>query len=136
MADFRTGEIYYFMGDLDKSEAVFLQFEDVNDVDFNIGSLFYLGMIAAQQDDTSEVERILKKIKVISPKEFDYFEDKIKIASIYMGIGKEELGYDYLQAFFRKEKTDETRYISLKYIEIDRNFDNYRNEERFKNIIQ
>lgn len=136
MADFRTGEIYYFMGDLHKSNALFLQLETVNDFNSQIGSLFYLGMIAAQQDDTSEAERILKKIKVIAPKEFDYFEDKIKIASIYMGIGKEELGYDYLQAFFSKDKTDKTRYISLKYIEIDRNFDNYRYEERFKNLIQ
>jgi tetratricopeptide (TPR) repeat protein len=136
MADYRTGEIYYYMGELDSSKAVFLQFEDANDVDFNIGSLFYLGMIAAQRGDTSEAERILKKIKVIAPKEFDYFEDKIKIASIYMGIGKEELGYDYLQALFSKDKTYKTRYISLKYIEIDKNFDNYRYEERFKNTIQ
>jgi len=136
MADFRKGEIYYYMGDLDNSEAVFLQFEDVNDVDFNIGSLFYLGMIAAQQDDTSEVERILKKIKVIAPKEFNLFKDKLKLASIYLGMGKKELGYDYLQAFFSKDKTDKTHYISFKYIEIDKNFDNYRNEERFKNIIQ
>jgi tetratricopeptide (TPR) repeat protein len=136
MADYRTGEIYYYMGDLHKSYAMFLQLETVNDFNSQIGSLFYLAMIAAQQDDTNEAERILKKIKVIAPKKFDNFEDKIKIASIYLGIGKEEWGYDYLEDFLSKEKTEKTRYISLKYIEIDRNFDNYREEERFKNIIQ
>ncbi len=135
IANFRIGEIYYYMGDLDSSEAVFLQFENVNDFDFSISSLFHLGMIAAQRDDTSEVERIINKIGVIAPKEFYFFEDKLKQASIYMGIGEKESGYDCLEAFFSKEKTDESRYISFKYIEIDKNFDNYREEERFKNLI-
>lgn len=136
MADLRTGEIYYYMGDLDSSEAVFLQFEDANDVDFKISSIFYLGMIAAQRKDTSEAERILKKIEVIAPKEFNFLNNKLKLASIYMGIGKEELGYDYLDAFFSKKKTEKTRYLSNKYIGIDKNFDNYREEERFRNLIQ
>jgi tetratricopeptide (TPR) repeat protein len=136
MADYRTGEIYYFMGDLHKGYDIFLELETVNDFNSQIGSLFYLGMIAAQQNDAREADRILKKIKVIAPKEFDYFEDKIKIASIYMGMGKKELGYDYLQAFFIRDKTEKTRYISLKYIEIDKNFDNCRDDERFKNLIQ
>jgi len=136
MADFQIGIIYYLMGDLYKSHALFLQLETVNDFNSQIGSLFYLGMIDAQKGDASEVERILKKIKVIAPKELDYLDDELKMASIHMGIGKKELGYSYLEAFFSKDKTDKTRYISLKYIEIDKNFDNYREEERFKNIIQ
>ena len=135
MADFRKGEIYYYLGDLDSSEAVFLQFENGNNFNFCIGSLFYLGMIAAQREDTSEVERIINKISVIAPKEFHFFEAQLKLASIYMGIGKKELGYDCLEAFFSKEKTEKTRYISLKYMEIDKNFDNYREEEKFKNLI-
>jgi len=135
MADFRKGEIYYYLGDLDSSEAVFLQFQDGNDFNFSIGSLFHLGMIAARRGDASEVERIINKISVIAPKEFYFFEDKLKLASIYMGIGKKEWGYDCLEAFFRKEKMENTRYISLKYIKIDKNFDNCREEERFKNLI-
>jgi TolB-like protein len=136
ISNFRIGEIYYYMGDLDSSEDVFLQFENGNDFNFSIGSLFYLGMIAAQREDTCEVKRIINKISVIAPKEFYFLEDKLKLASIYMGIGEKELGYDYLQALFSKDKTYKTRYISLKYIEIDKNFDNYRYEERFKNTIQ
>ena len=136
MADFRTGEIYYFVGDLHKSNAIFLRLETVNDFDSQIGSLFYFGMIAAQRGDANEAERILKKIKVIAPKELDYLDDDLKVASICMGIGKEELGYDSLEAFFSKDKTDDIRHLYLKYIEIDRNFDICRDEERFKAIIQ
>jgi len=135
MADFRKGEIYYYLGDSESSEAVFLQFENGNDFNFSIGSLFYLGMIAARRGDASEVERIINKISIIAPKEFYFFEAQLKLASIYMGIGKKELGYDCLEAFLSKEKTEKTRYISLKYIEIDKNFDNYKEEKRFKNLI-
>lgn len=135
MADFRKGEIYYYMGDLDKSEAVFLQFENVSDLNFRISSLFHLGMIAAQRGNTDEIERIVQKISVIAPKEFNFFEDKLKLASLYMGIGKKESGYGSLEAFFNREKTDKSRYIYLKYIDIDKNFENFREEERFKSII-
>ena len=136
MADFLMGEIYYFMGDLLESHTVFLQLETVNDLNSQLASLFYLGMIAAQEGNVSEAERILKKIKVIAPKGLDYLDEEPKIASIYMGMGKEELGYDSLEAFFSKDKTYITRHIYLKYIELDRNFDTCRDEERFKNIIQ
>jgi TolB-like protein len=136
MADFLIGEIYYFMGDLHKSNDIFLQLETVNDFNSQIASLFYLGMIAARRGDASEAERILKKIKVIAPKETDYLDDELRMASICMGIGKKELGYKYLEAFFSKGRTDKIRQIYLKYIEIDRNFDICRDEERFKDIIQ
>ena len=136
MADFLMGEIYYFMGDLLKSYSMFLKLSTVNDFSSQIASLFYLGMIAAQEGNASEAERILKKIKVIAPKELDYFSDKLKMASICMSIEKKELGYGYLEAFFNKDKTYKTRHIYLKYIELDRNFDSCRDEERFKNIIQ
>jgi TolB-like protein/predicted DNA-binding transcriptional regulator AlpA len=136
MANFRKGEIYYYMGDLDSSEAVFLQSQSVDDIDFQIGSLFYLGMISAQRGDKSEVERLLKKIEVIAPKEFDFFDDKLKLASIYMGIGKKELGYKFLEDFFAEEKRNKTRYTYHKYIDIDRNFDSIREEEKFRSLIQ
>jgi len=136
MANYRKGEIYYYMGDLESSEAVFLQFESIDDIDAQIFSLFNLGMISAQKGNTSEVERLLKKIEVIAPNKFNLFEDKLKLASIYMGIGKKELGYKFLEDFFAEEKNNRTRYVYHKYIEIDKNFDNCRDEERFKNIIQ
>lgn len=136
MANYLKGEIYYYMGDLDSSEAVFLQFESMDDIDAQIGSLFNLGMISAQRGDKSEVERLLKKIEVIAPKKFDFFDDKLKLASIYMGTGKKELGYKFLEDFFAGERQNKTRYIYHKYIDIDRNFDRFRDEERFRSLIQ
>jgi TolB-like protein len=136
MANFRMGETYYYMGDLDKSKAVFLQFDSVNDLDYQIGALFHLGMIAAQRRDIDEVEKILQIIDALILKEYEYFEDKLKLASIYMGIGERELGYKCLEDFFVEEKTKKTKYIYHKYINIDNNFNNFRGEERFKNIIQ
>jgi len=135
MANYRKGEIYYYMGDLDSSEAVFLQFESIDDIDAQICSLFNLGLIAAQRGDKSEVERLLKKIEIIAPKKLDFFDDKLKLASIHMGIGNKELGYTFLEDFFAEEKQNKTRYIYYKYIDIDRNFDRFREEERFKNIM-
>jgi len=134
MANFRKGEIYYYMGDLDKSESIFRQFE--SSLDFKISSLFYLGMIASQKRDIEEVERIIQKIDIIAPKKFNLFEDQLKLASIYMGIGKKELGYGCLKSFFSKEKTHKIRFIYHKYIEIDKNFENFREEEKFKKIIK
>ncbi len=135
MANYRRGEIYYYMGDLDSSEAVFLQFESIDDINAQICSLFNLGVIAAQRGDKSEVERLLKKIEVIAPKKLDFFEDKLKLASIHMGIGEKELGYTLLEDFFAEERQDKVIYIYHKYIDIDRNFDRFREEERFRSII-
>ncbi len=133
MAEFRKGEIYYYMGELDKSEFVFSQFD--HKFDYKVASLFHLGMIAAQRGDTDEARRIIQKIDFRAPHEFKFFEDKLKLASIYMGIGEKELGYQTLEDFFAQENTNKTRYIYHKFIEIDKNFDNFREEERFQNII-
>ena len=133
MADFRKGEICYYMGDLDKSESIFRQFE--SPLEDKISSLFYLCMIASQKGEIDEVKRIIQNINIIAPKKLDYFEDQLKLASIYMGIGKEELGYDCLETFFSKEITNKYLHIYHKYIDIDKNFDNLKEEERFKNII-
>ncbi len=133
MAEYLKGEIFYYMGDLDKSEAIFQQFD--NSLDFRIGSLFYLGMIAAQRGDTEEVERLIQKLKVMAPDEFKFYGQELKFASIYMGVGNKELGYKCLEDFFNKELMVNTRYINNKYVDLDKNFDNFREEERFKSII-
>ncbi len=133
MAEFRKGEIYYYMGELDKSKSSFSQFD--HEFDYKVASLFHLGMIAAQRRDKDEARRIIQKIDFRAPHEFKFFEDKLKLASIYMGIGEKELGYQALEDFFAQENTNKTRYIYNKYIDIDKNFDNFREEERFQNII-
>jgi len=133
MIDYRKAESYYYMGDLDKSESLFSQFE--SSLEFKIGSLFYLGMIASQRGETDEVKKIIQKINIIAPKNFKYFEDQLKFASIYMGIGEDELGYNCLDTFFSKEITNKYRHIYHKYIDIDKNFDNFKEEDKFKNIL-
>ena len=133
MAEFLKGEIFYYRGDLDKSEAIFQQFD--NPLDFQIGSLFYLGMIAAQRGDKKEVERIIQKLNLMAQEEFKFYGSQLKFASIHMGIGNKELGYIYLEDFFDREETQKILYINNKYIDLDSNFDNVREDERFKSII-
>lgn len=134
MADFLLGEIYYYQGDLDKSKAIFQQLN--MPLEFKIGSLFHLGMIASQQGDTDEVERIIQEINNIAPTESTIFEAYLKLASIYMGIGKKEEGYNYLESFFNKEIARKMQHFYHKYIDIDRNFDNLREEKEFQKIIK
>ena len=134
ITNFRLGEIYYYLGDLDKSKAIFKQFE--TPLKFKIGSLFYLGMIASQKREKKEAQRIVQKINTISPQEFKVFKNHIKLASIYMGLEEKELGYRHLNSFFDKAKTKKMRYFYYKYIDIDKNFDKLKKEEKFKEIIK
>lgn len=133
MANFLEGEIYYYMGDFARSEEIFRTFE--SPLEYRMGSLFYLGMIASQRRDNDEVERILQKIKVIAPDELKLFGNDLKMASIYMGMENWELGYKHLEQFFKKEKAQKILYVYHKYIDMDKNFERVREEEKFKNII-
>ena len=134
MANFRLGEIYYYLGDLEKSEAIFQQFE--YPLEFKIGSLYYLGMIASQKGEIEKTQKILQEINILSPKENTTFSEELKLASIYMAMRKKELGYRHLNSFFNCEGIDKMRYIYYKYIDIDRNFDKYKNEAKFIEIIK
>ena len=133
-AKYRLGEIYYYLGDLDKSRAIFQQF--YTPLVRKIYSLFHLGMIAAQKGETQEAQRIIQEINILMPKEYRGLDEHLKLASIYMGIGKKELGYKHLESSFNTERFKDERFIYRKFIDIDRNFDLYREEQRFKKIIQ
>ena len=101
--------------------------------DFKIGALFYLGMIATRKNEAEKAQRIAQEIEVISLESYD---EKLKLASIYMGLGERELGYKYLDSFFRKPSTQKRRFIYYIYIDLDGNFDNYKEEERFEKITK
>lgn len=131
---FMLGEIYYYSGNLDKSREIFFQFD--LPLNFKIHSLFFLAMIAAQKGDPEEALRIVQKIETLKPQEYKIYEEELKLASVYFGLGNKEQGYEYLESFFNKEQAKREKYINLKYIEIDRNFDMIRNEEKFKEIIK
>lgn len=133
-AKYRMGEIYYYLGDLDKSKAIFQQFN--TPLSFKIYALFHLGMSAAQKGETQEAQRIIQEINISMPEEYRGLDEHLRLASIYMGIGKKELGYKHLESFFNSERIKDESFIYCKYIEIDRNFDLYREEQKFKKIIK
>jgi len=135
LSKFRLGEICYYSGDLDQSEAVFHQFE-TSLLEFKISSLFYLAMIASQKGETEKAQTVIQKIDLLAPKKYDFFDNEFKLSSIYMGLREKELGYEYLESFFNNSITQKDRFIYHKYIDIDRNFDSVREEEKFKKIIQ
>jgi TolB-like protein/Tfp pilus assembly protein PilF len=128
------GEIYYYSGDLDKSREIFLQFDFP--LNYKIYSLFFLAMIAAQRGEIEEALELIQKIETLKPEEYGDFDEKLRLASVYFGLGNEEQGYQYIKSFFDDEHTEKEKYIKLRYIEIDRNFDAFRNEERFKKITR
>jgi TolB-like protein len=133
LAKFQSGEICYYQGDLDKSEFIFKSFQVPTK--FRLISLFYLGMIHAQRGEQKEALRALEEIKLLSPGEFRYFDDRLKLASIYLGLGRVETGYESLQSFFHKERSIRERFISYRYIELDKNFDKFRKEDKFLEIL-
>jgi len=131
---FMLGEIYYYSGDLDKSKEIFFQFD--LPLNFNIHSLFFLAMIAAQKGKAEEAQRLIQKIETLKPEEYKVYEEELKLASVYFGLGDKEQGYEYLESFFNKEQAIREKFINFKYMEIDVNFDTIRNEEKFKEITK
>jgi TolB-like protein len=134
MTKFRIGEIYYYLGDLDSSKAVFQQF-DVAPLNLKIASLFYIGMIHSQRGEREKALKIIDDISLISPQEL-VFNDDFWLASVYLSIGNKELGYELLKHFFNKNRNINMRFVWLKYIDIDRNFDRIREEEEFIRIAK
>jgi len=127
MAKFRLGEIYYCLGHLEESKAVFEQF-NLAPLDLKIAALLYLSMISSQKGEKEKALEIINKITLISPQDLVLY-DHLKLASVYMGLGMKESGYEHLRAFFNRSQTKKMRFAYLKYIDFDRNFDNIREEE-------
>jgi len=134
MSKFRLGEVYYNMGDLDTSEAIFQQF-DIAPLDLKIASLLYLGMISTQKGEREKALKIIDEISFISPQDLVLYEN-LKLASVYMGLGMKEHGYEHLRLFFNMSPTKKMRFAYLRYIDFDRNFDNIREEEEFISITK
>jgi tetratricopeptide (TPR) repeat protein len=131
---FRLGEIFYYWGDLERSKRIFKQLD--SSLHLKIHSLLYLGMIASQRGEKDEALRIVKEIEILKPQDYRDFYDKLRLASIYMGIGEKETGYQYLESIFNNPIIRKDRFIRHKYIEIDKNFDPFREEERLKKILE
>jgi len=131
---FRIGEIYYYMGELEKSLEIFRDFQDAP-LELKIDSLLYSGMIAAQKDDRDKALRILEEIELLAPDEF-IISESLKMASVYFGIERPEMAYQHLELFFLKQITKNSYYTFCKYIDIDKNFKNFRDGSRFIKTIK
>jgi TolB-like protein len=131
---FVMGQIYYYMGDLARSEEIFRQF-DVP-LNFKIHSLYYLAMIAAQKGETEKALRLVRDVELLKPEEYRDLSFHLEMASVYFGMGDEESGYHYLGSLFGDSQIQKDRYVNAKFVEIDGNFDRYRNEKKFQNLIQ
>jgi TolB-like protein len=133
-AKFRLGQIYYYMGHLEKSKAVFQQF-DIAPLDLKTAAFFYLAMISSQKGEEEKALEIIDNITLISPQDLVLYED-LNLASVYMGLGMKEHGYEYLRSFFDSTEAKKMRFAYLRYIDFDRNFDNIREEEEFIRIAK
>ena len=132
MSKFVLGDIYYCLGHLEKSKAVFQQF-DIAPMDLKIAALFYLAMISSQKGEEEKALEIIDNITLISPQDIDSYEN-LRLASVYMGLGMKEHGYEHLRSFFDSTEAKKMRFSHLRYIDFDRNFDNIRKEEEFIRI--
>jgi TolB-like protein len=126
---FRIGEIYYYMGELDKSLDIFQEFQDAP-LELRTDALLYAGMIAAQKEDEDKALKILEEIELLTPEEF-ILTESLKMASIYFGIDRLEPAYQHLGSFFAKQIVKKSHHAFSKYIDIDKNFENVRNQKRF-----
>ena len=134
MAKFRLGQIYYYMGHLEESKTVFQQFE-IALLDHKIAALLYLGMISSQRGEKEKALEIIADISLISPQEL-VLDDHLWLASIYMGLGMRESGFEQLKSFFDSTEAKKMRFAHLKYIDLDRNFDRVKEEEEFIRITK
>jgi len=131
---FRMGEIYYYMGDLEKSRAVFQGLD--MPLYLRIHSLLYLGMIAAQEGRKEEALQMVREVETLKPEEYRDFFDELRLGSIYMGIGDKESGYACLESAFRNPFARKDHFIRRKYIAIDGNFTSCREEPRFLEVLE
>jgi len=133
IVDFRLAEIYYYMGDLYNSETIFQKFQ--TPLKHKVTSLCYLGMIASQRGEKGKVLNKIGEIKLLSSGEEKFISNNLMLASIYFGLGEKELGYKFLKSFFSEDTATKFPYIFVKYIDINRNFDKFKNKKEFKKII-
>jgi len=130
---FLLGEIYYYKGDLQEAENIFIASKGTSQE--RAYTLLYLAMIAAQRGDAQKASDLIKEIKLLKPIDDSHFDLYLKLASSHIGLGNIEKGYDYLKSFFNMDSTKNQIFIYLKYIELDKNFDAIRDSLEFKNII-
>lgn len=130
---FFLGEIYYYRGELDRSRSLFMTFEILPRL--RLMSSYFLAMIEARQGHAVEAEKMIQQINLLSPGDYRFFNDALRLASAYFGLGKTEPGYRYLSEFMKKEQKDKEKYFNWRYIDLDGNFDRFKNDPKFLEIL-
>jgi len=134
MARFYLAEVFYYRGELDRSRFLFLTFETLPRL--RLMSSYFLAMIEAQQGHEAEAEKMIRQIELLSPADYRFFHDSLHLASACFGMGKTERGYRYLSEFEKTEQTDKEKYINWRYIDLDGNFDRFKNDPKFLEILK
>lgn len=132
---FRLGEIWYYLGDLDRCEGLMgeLQFS----LEDKAEALLFEAMAAASRGDAARAaERLQLRAVFMPPAEGDGFSmEDLRLASVHLGLKQREAGLERLRDFFRQEKVRRFRHIYAKYVALDRNFEAYRDDKDFQNIV-
>ena len=122
----RLMRIYYYMGSFPSCKATNKQIKNPS-MALNLDLQFFLGMMAAQEGNQQQALTTIRNINMSSQDEVieDFY---LKMASIYFGLGKKEKGFQYLDAFFNNPIVQKKVYIYFNYIDIDKNFDRYKED--------
>jgi TolB-like protein len=122
----RLGQILYYMGKLDRSEAVFKALESKADV--GLAAQCYLGMIAAAKNDMDRAARIARQIEILRPKSNPTYSVELRLASIYAGLGETAKAREALRLFFTSDLLKSAPFLYKKYLALDKNLDAIRSE--------
>ena len=134
MSTFLRGEIYYYMSALDAGRSVFKTLLDES-FEYKIGALYYLAMISAREGDDSGTRNLVQEIERISPDRFAYFENELRLASLWAGLGDKELAFKILDSFAGNPKYRNDIHIYKKYIDLDDNFLEMKEDKRLERLF-
>ena len=136
MALLMKSEVYYYRGDLDRCETI-LESLPNGTINERIYILMRLAMIAARRGRADEAAKYLeKRAMLVPPVRASHYRDEINLASIEVGLGRRAKGLALLRSFFGHDDIADYRYMYLRYVDIDPNFDSVRDTPEFKAIFQ
>lgn len=117
--DDRRAEIYFYMGESDRSQAIL---DAQTDPRADLAGRYLRGMIAAGRGDGPAARGILGEIDRLHPPKGSPFVDAIWYASILAGIGDFAAAEEALRTFFGDRRAQAMRHINQLYVDINPNF--------------
>jgi tetratricopeptide (TPR) repeat protein len=117
--DNRMAEIYFYKGELDKSEAIIRRNTNPR---ADVTCRYLLGMISAGRKDIAAARQIAAEIERLHPPKGTPYEDMLWYASIFAGIGETAKAEEIVRMFFSDKKAQDMRFIHKRYMDINPNF--------------